>query len=471
MATNSAQAIGYLDLNVKGFSDAIDFAKKGLLTLGTAFATVKTVDFWKNGIEGAIKFGNEAYFAAQKLNGYDPGKLFIVQKALQAGGLAAEEARGKIEEFGVAGRPLEQLFKGGRSSFADAMIRASKEYGTQAAVLSKSAESFASVQTQLNSLGSKLQGFFLGLADKIANPLSAILAQIDKVDLVGMGERFGKYVSEAIDAVFGLSKNNQLFEALALSLKVGIESSVNLLVGGIQTAFSIVGSSSFWKGVGQLAVGGLAQIGTFLTNLFLGIGKLFVAVVEAGLAKLRPILSRIPGIGSKVKESLSSFSPDISENYKRNEKNSNILGVEKAQELIGSKATEVQNSGLRNIASAMVEVSKNFKTGQVFDTTKDGQKLSSLISKAIKSGSELAPSTDKKNPLFSETADPIHVIADSLARVGGGGRYVRTGLSIAEKAALDSLRFQKQIADNTLIIAASAKKTNHGISLGFVKGG
>ncbi len=107
MATD-AKAIGYLELNIKGFEDAIAVAKKALAGLAVAFAAFKTTEFFKEGIQDAIKFGEASYFAAQKLNGYDTGKLFLVQKALESGGLAAEEARGKIEEFAQAGRPLEQ---------------------------------------------------------------------------------------------------------------------------------------------------------------------------------------------------------------------------------------------------------------------------------------------------------------------------------------------------------------------------
>ena len=66
---STATATGFLELNIAGFDKAISTAKKALVGLGAAFAAFKTVEFWKDGIDGAIKFGNEMYNAGQKLGG------------------------------------------------------------------------------------------------------------------------------------------------------------------------------------------------------------------------------------------------------------------------------------------------------------------------------------------------------------------------------------------------------------------
>lgn len=488
------KAVAFLELNIKGFQEALNTAKAALALFGVSLAAFKTAEFWKDGIEGAIKFGNEAYFAAQKLNGYDPGKLFIVQKALQAGGLAAEEARGKIEEFGLAGRPLEQLFKGGKGGFADALTRASREYGTQAAVLTKSAEEFAFVQGQISALGTKMQGFFLGLADKISRPLSDLFSTIDKIDLVGMGEKFGGYIVDAINTVKGLIGNGSFLNALKLGLKVGFQEAANYLLGAVNSIVDILTSSDTWSGLGTTLIGVLGVVGSFLTTLFLGIGKLVVATVEAAIEQLREKYPWIKGATERKTtpiESLSAFvaggvkgvhedkssspfhafanfifggidsqkkykdaihsenkknnlSTDASENLKNIQGNSAIQSLDKLGDAQLKMAEAAAKGGWFQLSQEKVAP---FKKAALYDTQADAKDFLGMILKAKSLGASTTGPDGKKNPVFSETADPYHVIADSLAKVGGGGRYVRTGLSIADKAAQDAVRFSKQQAE------------------------
>lgn len=430
MASND-RAIGYLELNSKQWDEALAAAQKTLAAFGVALTSYKVADFFKEGIEGAIKFGNEAYFAAQKLNGYDPGKLFIVQKALQAAGLSAEEARDNIEAFGRAGKPLETLFKGGDAGLSDALARSAKEYGTQAAVLTKSAEEFAYVQGQITAVGIKLQGFFLGLADKIAGPLSGLLSEIDKIDLVGMGEKFGGYVVNAIDTVRGLAKNGDLFSALGLSLKVGFEVAVDFLL-----------NPKLWSGIAKVAVGSLAVIGTFLTSVFLGIGKILVATIEAAFERLRekygPLLAIVSPVAGLANALGAKASTDVGVNLANIENGSLVQSQERGASLLNNRALAVAMGGINDVL-------KSGKSASL--SASDLPKLQDLLTKAMASGAAQSNPNGTKNPIYNLQADPVHVIADSLARVGGGGRYVRTGLSIADKAALDNARFSKQQAD------------------------
>lgn len=437
MATDS-KAIGYLEINSKQWDEALAAAGKTLVAFAAAIASVKTAEFFKDGIQNAIQFGNEAYLAAQKLNGYDPGRLLLVQKALQGAGLSAEEARGKIQEFGEAGRPLEQMFKGGQAGFADALTRAAKEYGTQAAVLSQSAEEFAFVQGQIGALGTKLQGFFLGLADKIANPLSSLLSEIDKIDLVGMGEKFGAYIVTAINTIKGLISNGDLFSTLGLALKVGFEIAVDFLL-----------QPSLWSGIVKVAVGAFALLGSFLTSTILGIGKLLIATLEAAFERVRQKYAGLAAfIGGPIAQIAmingQHASTDVGVNLANIEKGSLIQQQEQGAGRINSTALTVALSGLTDLVKAGKGTSLSGA---------DTQKLATILAKAADLGASQAGANGKKNPIFSETADAFHVITDSLARVGGGGRYVRTGLSISEKAALDALRYQKQSAEADTITA------------------
>lgn len=446
----SDKAIGYLELNSKQWDDALAAAGKTLVAFGAALASYKVADFFKEGVTEAIKFGNEAYLAAQKLNGFDPGNLLIAQKALESAGLSAQEARSDIEEFGRAGKPLETLFKGGSAGFADALTRSSKEFGTQAAILSKSAEEFAFVQNQLNNVGTKLQGFFLGLADKIAQPLSDLLTEIDKVDLVGMGEQFGSYVVTAINTVKGLIENRSLFEALGLSVRVGFESAIDFLT-----------QTSTWTGIVKVALGALALIGNFLTTVFLGIGKLLVATIEAAFERLREkyglLLTLISPAAGLANALGAHASTNVGKNLDAMENNSLIKSQESGAGKINSSAMTIALSGINDL----------LKSGKGVNlSTDDSKKLADLIAKANATGAASSGTLGKMNPVYDIKASPFHVIADSLAKVGGGGRYVRTGMSIADKAALDSARYNKEQVGLLQIIAKKPAPTKSGVTSG-----
>jgi len=49
------------------------------------------------------------------------------------------------------------------------------------------------------------------------------------------------------------------------------------------------------------------------------------------------------------------------------------------------------------------------------------------------------------------------VIADSLAKIGGGGNFLRVGMSLQEKTQIDNLLANKQTAEATTALHALAK--------------
>lgn len=491
---NDNKAVGYLEINSKQWDDALAMAGEALAAFAVVVAGIKIGDFFKDGIQNAIKFGNEAYFAAQKLNGYDPGKLFIVQKALQASGLSAQEARSDIEEFAQAGRPLEQIFKGGQAGFADSLSRAAREYGTQAAALSKAAEEFAYVQMQIDNVSTKLQGFFVGLADKVLPPLSGLISEIDKVDLVGIGEKFGGYIVDAVNTVRGLIQNGNLMDTLKAGLVLGFQEASNYLLGAINSAVDILTSASTWKGLGETLVGVLGIVGSFLTNLFLGIGKVLLATLQAGIEQLRGKYSWVKDLTDKHADlttvaliravdgkkgvdvymkgideynKKNNYSSDVAENIKTIDSNSAIIAMGKLSQAQLDTGIQTAKGGVADLA----DIKPTFEKAKLYDTSESEKKLVKAIADALAQGRATQTPNGQMNPVFSEKADPFHVIADSLARVGGGGRYIQTGLGIAQKAALDTARNTKQMADIMKLMIKQSSGAPRAGSFAAMSGG
>ena len=81
-----AKAVGFLDLDASGFNTAIKAATGALVALGAAFASYKVGDFFVQGIKEAVNFGNEMGRVAARIGHIDPGKLLLMQKALENSG-------------------------------------------------------------------------------------------------------------------------------------------------------------------------------------------------------------------------------------------------------------------------------------------------------------------------------------------------------------------------------------------------
>ena len=240
----AATATGFLELNIAGFDKAISTAKKALVALTAVFAVFKTANFWKEGIEGAINFGNEIYHASQRMGAMDPGKLLIAQKALENAGLGAEEARTQINELVDSGRSMSTLFAG-TGDYAMALENATASYGSQANVLSQSAERLSKVFEIIQSVGSKLQTFFLAMTARFVTPLLAVLNFLNSIDLAGIGASLGDGIAKAASFLVGVIINGNIGEILGLSLKLGFTMATDYLTEKLADIFEMLKGFKF----------------------------------------------------------------------------------------------------------------------------------------------------------------------------------------------------------------------------------
>lgn len=169
-------------------------------------------------------------------------------------------AAAALQIFGRSGGELVTLFRDG-----GAMDKARVTIGSQAKVLEENARLFDRVSDLLSSAGKKLQGFFVGAAEKIAPALRSVLEEINKIDLVGMGRKFGRLLLLPIAAF----KNGRLGELFKSGLRFGIASALDLLFRGLRGAVAFLAKAlppifgalfnkltdpQFWAGVKDLFV-------------------------------------------------------------------------------------------------------------------------------------------------------------------------------------------------------------------------
>ena len=481
--STSAKATGFLELNITGFDQALKTAKNLMVAFAAGFSAYKIADFFKDGIKGAIDFGKEMQSASRAMGGFDPGALLLGQKALEKMGMGAEEARGHISDFISQGRKVSEIF-GGSENYARALKSAAQDYGSQASVLTRSGEKLQSVWNTMESIGSKVKTFFLTATEQFVLPLQAALDYLNQIDLAGVGAEFGAAISKATTILLGLFKNGDLIETLKVGLTLAMQEGVNYLIGGINYVAGITQSmvgkallkavESFGKAwdflfsgdtMEKIGKGFIGICAKFTAKLMEGINSV-VKVLGAGMAMtIQAAVEKIPGLSKLIgdggghrtfdemyKDTGNLISPEF------------INGIKNA----GQGLTDGIGGAVKKFADQMFkgDSEKGFKKGTLFDTDETGKKFQELLEKGLKTGTAMEAeargkhSADEKGArqaLTSFSGSSSRVIADSLAKVGGGGNFLRVGMSLQERTQMQIARASKETAEATKIIASNTK--------------
>jgi len=432
----AATATGYLELNIKGFEEAISTAKKMLVGLAAAFGVVKISSFFKEGISDAIKFGNEMYHAGQKIGQIDPGQLLLAQKALENSGLGAEEARAQIDEMVTSMRPFSTLFKGGQQAWEGALKGAAQNYGAQAKVLTQSASAMSKVFEQIQAVSSKIGAFFLSMTQQFVKPLSAVLQYLQGIDLAGVGEHFGTAISNAATTLVGVVKDGNLGLVIGLSLKVGFMNAVEWLGSAIQSLFGD-------KGLGQALGDTLGQYLFAFKEMFLGIASAISAAIILAISKaMHGIAEMMPEeLGGKMHAAATSTFLA-----------SRASDKEAEGHFTKSKGAFGSDNDLGGFMSGLI-------TGITTETNQARKDLTAALASGKKTGDAIVEAGAKAaGPKFQLNQqglghqEPYKVIADSLASVGGGGGFIRQSMSIEAREAIKhtkALEVQIQLQKTT----------------------
>tara|TARA_R110000868_G_scaffold59271_1_gene181953 strand:- start:3372 stop:4940 length:1569 start_codon:yes stop_codon:yes gene_type:complete len=515
MSTN-AKAVGYLELNIAGFDQALKTAKNLMVTFAAGFSAYKIGEFFKDGVKGAIDFGKEMQSASRAMGGFDPGALLLTQKALEKTGMGAQEAQGHIGDFIREGRNISEMF-GGSENYARALKSASQDYGSQAGVLSRSAEKLQSVWNTMESVGSKVKTFFLTATEQFVLPLQTALDYLNRINLSKVGEDFGKAISDAATMLLGIFKNGDIFEVTKLGMTVAFQEGVNWLVGGINYVAGITGpliGKAFMKSIDflrkawdfffsgstfEMVVDGFLGVASqFSAAMLDGINtvvKVFSAGMQAAISSIQtsPEMNKFAAHLNAIADGVSS---QYGDGYNYDDSYNKYLNAGKdaksdsfdeimnrtkgpiSQDFIddvrgsGQELAGRGGEGFKQFAENLFPQGGNgeFQKGNVFDTTESGKKLQDLIEKGFKTGTDMQDASREKHAgdekgnkavLNTFSGSSSKVIADSLAKVGGGGGFLRQGQTLAEKSAMQTALATKQTAE-TLMAMRSDQKNKTG---------
>lgn len=459
----AAKATGYLELNISGFDQALKTAKNLMATFAAGFAAYKIGDTFKEGIKDAINFGKEMNTASRAMGGFGAGNLLLVQKALEKTGMDAQTAQGHISDFIKSGRDISEMF-GGTDNYAEALKKSAAEYGDQSEVLTRSAARLQTVWNSLEVVTSKARTFFLAMTEQFIGPLQLALDALKSVNLADVGAKFGGYIADAAKILYGLFKSGDLTNALSLGLKVAFQEGVNYLAGGLRFILDMVpewlikgfdiAAEFFMKSIEaimqiSLLDGFLYVSARFTASLLDGMNTI-IRVLQVGVSKaVMEAIMLIPGAGDLI--GIGTQAPTFAELYNDSEGPISMEFIDKIAEA-GDYFADAASEPIRNLIEGLRKTGNGeFSKMNVFDTAQDSAKLQDIIAKGFQIGNTAAIKSEENNTsavtkgvLTNFTGSSSKVIADSLAKVGGGGGFLRVGMTLAEKTAMQQLQAQTQ---------------------------
>lgn len=322
---------------------------------------------------------------------------------------------------------------------------AAKLIGDNAEVLNRSAGVFRDVAIKLWAVGEKIQGFWLGLVDRLAPVLSKLLDGALAVNLVSAGQKFGDAIVNGLETLYQLTKDGTLETTILKAFKIAFDYGEERLIYFSGTMFRVL-RLMFSEAVIQGIADGIEKVQPFFEalaqDLVNSIGNAILKPLDAFAKALDKLVQNIPdfGPGKALKENLGGFNNNLKE------------GLDTAHGVLAPPPKNEESfedkikGAIKNYLSDDFKQSDSLQ-GEIADFTKS---LNDALTKYQKNADANPADSIENNTRRTAFG------ADSLAAIGGGGN-VYAGLSVLDvnKRQLDQL------------MQINAKLTPHGAGEGI----
>jgi hypothetical protein len=386
-----SSASASITLDTSGFSAAIEKAVGSLKGFAIQFEllkqTVKLAEWFGEASVKTIELSANLE-RMRNATGLSADTFLILQKALERGGISADEAAQNIQSVIASGQNLSVLFRD-PSKFAEGLQGVSRNFIESAHLLSQNTKAALAVEQNLSEIRDSLSNSISGVIQQMTPAAAVATDKLREIDYSGLVDTMAKAAHNFADIVVGSI----------------LEGKVGEIVGKlIATTF-------------------LDTVNTFYRN--------------------------ITKVGSSVEKGMMSASSFISDAWQQS--------INAGKDLINKPQKTLVKWGFEALHSTMA-VADSIPTGggQLFDTKKMHQEFDSLISGIIKRMHDLEDSKKEETPAASPIvphASDFHIIASSLAKVGGGGLFARVGMSTQEK-----------LAQQTALATQAAVQVSKGIA-------
>lgn len=332
----------------------------------------------------------------------------------------AERATAAMEVFGKSGASLLAVFADGGFG------QAAEQVGNQAELLNKDAALFDDISDKLATAGLKVQGFFVGVADRVAPVIKPLLDRFAALDLSGLGQEVGDFVALFIQAF----QDGKLGEIVLTSMELSFAEAANFLLGLLTAIGNVIAQMLLEGPKNALAVLKIATTADFWKALgaaLLSIAARFTAALLSGVADLIDNLKGVPLIGDKIHGGAQTVRSKANEMW--NGANAiDAYGADKLAPTIAAIKTRMGEE-LQNIAAA---ASKGFSDGNsVIDTSGISKRLDKVVGDVLNHAQRAQDEALKELPTKTPNAPVGEQLDDKAAfshlqKIGGGG-YTSAG--------------------------------------------
>jgi len=413
----------------------------------------------------------------------------------------AERAGAAMAIFGKSGGELNQLF-----SNPEAINNAQKVLGGQADILAKNSARFEKVHTGLSNIGIKVRGFFVGVAEALLPKLEALVDWLNQLDLSKIGEKLGGYLSSGINILVNAFKTGKFGELLGLSLKTGLATAGDYLIGVFQVAINILGeaiglifSGDFWSalvngfyGVSlkimaffmaafekpitwgaaalEIAFEGAMKVWFTLKDFFVDVANFFIAAIRTGIQK---VIALLPKKLQPKDFKAQSFEQNLAEEKRLHPHTGDNFHVSTWDEAMANAKSSVPElakttngaadeflkaagASLGSLGTKIAEIFgrniKAFKSGDLFGS-KDLQAQLVELAKSLNIPIETVKKTAEKVAITAQEGE----LADPEAKekktghhaVKEADQFARIGLFASAQGANATLNYNQKIASHT----------------------
>ena len=175
----------------------------------------------------------------------------------------AQRAAVAMQIFGKSGGELLGVF-----GDTGTLGQASKNLGTQSEILNRQSGKFDRISDILGRVGSKMQGFFVGMLDRIADPVLALLERFDGLDLAAIGQRAGDALKVAVNWSLQLIEDVVYWGETFLHW---------IKIAGV--AIAALFTPSFWASVGYSAQALFMDMGNYAVGFLNGLKDGWIQLV------------------------------------------------------------------------------------------------------------------------------------------------------------------------------------------------
>jgi hypothetical protein len=365
----------------------------------------------------------------QSLASMDSGKAFAqIGNAIAHLPNSVERSAAAMALFGKSGGELLQVFMD--PNFKEAM-----KGSETARLLGKNAGIFDKASDSLGHVGPKLQGLFIGMASGMTGLLDSLANGIDRIDLAGIGKSIG----DAIGLLFAAFTSGNFTTIISSAFMIGIKESINFLAAGFFAVFQTIPAYISTIGKNFVAYFELLTNPEFWSGLkdsFLSVAAAFRGTMLMGVANILDALRNVPGIGEKMGKAsdfVSKLSADQfqqSAAYSESAANGGMsaavskLGAALKDNMIGLGAEFMNNFRGNGQIMGNTDAERAALSGAIADTITARDKANA---KATADNASRVMGQSTYNGADIGMAGKQSIIADSLAKVGGGGISIGGG--------------------------------------------